>query len=104
LTESSLWAAHKLLAALTYGAGFISKVDKWSPRQRIMLARGKENGLREKLDIDMVAGPSEVLVIADGTATRYTSPLTCSVRRSMTSWQARCWSRISGELCGEDQR
>ncbi len=50
------------VAAVTYGAGFIPKVDKLVGPGNAYVAAAK------RLDIDMVAGPSEVLVIADETA------------------------------------
>ena len=55
------------VAALTYGAGFIPKVDKLVGPGNAYVAAAKRLAYG-KLDIDMVAGPSEVLVIADGSA------------------------------------
>ena len=55
------------VAALTYGAGFIPKVDKLVGPGNAFVAAAKRMAYGT-LDIDMVAGPSEVLVIADGTA------------------------------------
>ena len=55
------------VAALTYGAGFIPKVDKLVGPGNAYVAAAKRLAYGT-LDIDMVAGPSEVLVIADGTA------------------------------------
>ena len=55
------------VAALTYGAGFIPKVDKLVGPGNAYVAAAKRLAYGA-LDIDMVAGPSEVLVIADGTA------------------------------------
>jgi histidinol dehydrogenase len=52
------------VAALTYGAGFIPKVDKLVGPGNAYVAAAKRLAFGE-LDIDMVAGPSEVLVIAD---------------------------------------
>ncbi len=52
------------VAALTYGAGFIPKVDKLVGPGNAFVATAKRMAYG-KLDIDMVAGPSEVLVIAD---------------------------------------
>ena len=55
------------IAALTYGAGFIPQVDQdRRPGQR--LCCGSEKLAFGTVDIDMIAGPSEVLVIADHTA------------------------------------
>ena len=55
------------VAALTYGAGFIPKVDKLVGPGNAFVAAAKRMAYGT-LDIDMVAGPSEVLVIADETA------------------------------------
>lgn len=55
------------VAALTYGAGFIPRVDKLVGPGNAFVAAAKRMAYGT-LDIDMVAGPSEVLVIADETA------------------------------------
>ena len=55
------------VAALTYGADFIPKVDKLVGPGNAFVAAAKRMAYGT-LDIDMVAGPSEVLVIADETA------------------------------------
>ena len=55
------------VAALTYGAGFIPRVDKLIGPGNAFVAAAKRMAYGA-LDIDMVAGPSEVLVIADETA------------------------------------
>ena len=55
------------VAALTYGAGFIPRVDKLVGPGNAFVAAAKRLAYGS-LDIDMVAGPSEVLVIADQTA------------------------------------
>lgn len=55
------------VAALTYGAGFIPRVDKLVGPGNAYVAAAKRLAYGI-LDIDMVAGPSEVLVIADGSA------------------------------------
>jgi histidinol dehydrogenase len=55
------------VAALTYGAGFIPRVDKLVGPGNAYVAAAKRMAYGV-LDIDMVAGPSEVLVIADETA------------------------------------
>ena len=52
------------VAALTYGAGFIPRVDKLVGPGNAYVAAAKRMAYGQ-LDIDMVAGPSEVLVIAD---------------------------------------
>ncbi len=55
------------VAAVAYGAGFIPRVDKLVGPGNAYVAAAKRMAYGE-LDIDMVAGPSEVLVIADETA------------------------------------
>lgn len=55
------------VAALTYGAGFIPRVDKLVGPGNAFVATAKRLAYGT-LDIDMVAGPSEVLVIADDSA------------------------------------
>lgn len=55
------------VAAVTYGAGFIPRVDKLVGPGNAYVAAAKRLAYGA-LDIDMVAGPSEVLVIADNTA------------------------------------
>lgn len=55
------------VAALTYGAGFIPKVDKLVGPGNAYVAAAKRLAYGQ-LDIDMVAGPSEVLVVADASA------------------------------------
>lgn len=55
------------VAALTYGAGFIPRVDKLVGPGNAFVATAKRLAYGT-LDIDMVAGPSEVLVIADSSA------------------------------------
>ena len=52
------------VAALTYGAGFIPRVDKLVGPGNAYVAAAKRMAYGT-LDIDMVAGPSEVLIIAD---------------------------------------
>ena len=55
------------VAALAYGAGFIPRVDKLVGPGSAFVAAAKQL-VYGTLDIDMVAGPSEVLVIADESA------------------------------------
>lgn len=55
------------IAALTYGAGFIPQVDKIVGPGNAYVAAAKKLAFGT-VDIDMIAGPSEVLVIADHTA------------------------------------
>lgn len=55
------------IAALTYGAGDIPQVDKIVGPGNAYVAAAKKLAFGT-VDIDMIAGPSEVLVIADATA------------------------------------
>lgn len=55
------------VGALTYGAGFIPRVDKLVGPGNAYVAAAKRMAYG-KVDIDMVAGPSEVLIIADDSA------------------------------------
>lgn len=55
------------VAALTYGAGYIPQVDKIVGPGNAFVAAAKKLAFGV-VDIDMIAGPSEVLVIADSTA------------------------------------
>ncbi|MDO5141746.1 MAG: histidinol dehydrogenase [Eubacteriales bacterium] len=55
------------IAALTYGAGIIPQVDKIVGPGNAYVAAAKKLAFGT-VDIDMIAGPSEVLVIADHTA------------------------------------
>ncbi len=55
------------IAALTYGADFIPQVDKIVGPGNAFVAAAKKQAFG-KVDIDMIAGPSEVLVVADKTA------------------------------------
>lgn len=55
------------VAALTYGCGIVPKVDKLVGPGNAYVAAAKQLAFGE-LDIDMIAGPSEVLIIADNTA------------------------------------
>jgi histidinol dehydrogenase len=52
------------IASLTYGAGIVPKVDKLVGPGNAYVAAAKKLAFGE-LDIDMVAGPSEILIIAD---------------------------------------
>ncbi len=55
------------VAALAYGTETIPKVDKIVGPGNIFVSTGKQL-LYGKVDIDMIAGPSEILVVADETA------------------------------------
>lgn len=55
------------VAALMYGAGFIPRVDKLVGPGSAYVAAAKRMAYGT-IDIDMVAGPSEILILADETA------------------------------------
>lgn len=55
------------IAALAYGAGSIPRVDKIVGPGNVFVATAKRL-LYGTVDIDMIAGPSEILVLADETA------------------------------------
>ena len=55
------------VAALTFGAGTVPKVDKLVGPGNAYVNAAKKLAFGE-LDIDMIAGPSEILIIADGDA------------------------------------
>lgn len=55
------------VGAVTYGAGFIPRVDKLVGPGNAYVAAAKRMAYG-KIDIDMIAGPSEVLIIADDSA------------------------------------
>ncbi|RLD99092.1 MAG: histidinol dehydrogenase [Aquificota bacterium] len=55
------------VAAMAYGTGLIPSVDKIVGPGNVYVATAKKMAFG-KVDIDMVAGPSEILVLADDTA------------------------------------
>ena len=55
------------IGAMAYGTGTIGKVDKITGPGNIFVAMAKKMVFGE-VDIDMIAGPSEILIIADETA------------------------------------
>ena len=55
------------IGAMAYGTGSIRKVDKITGPGNIFVAMAKKMVFGE-VDIDMIAGPSEILIIADETA------------------------------------
>jgi len=56
------------IAAMTYGTATIPKVDKLFGPGNQYVTKAKELAQKERVAIDMPAGPSEVLIIADATA------------------------------------
>ena len=83
------------VAALAYGTESVPAVDKIVGPGNIYVATAKRK-VFGKVGIDMIAGPSEILVLADGTCTPRGSPPTCSARPSTTNWPARCSSPTAG--------
>ena len=62
-----LMGGAQAVAALAYGTETVPKVDKVVGPGNIFVATAKKQ-LYGVVDIDMIAGPSEILIIADGTA------------------------------------
>lgn len=62
-----LMGGAQAVAALAFGTESIPKVDKIVGPGNIFVATAKKQ-LYGVVDIDMIAGPSEILIIADGTA------------------------------------
>ena len=83
------------VAALAYGTESVPAVDKIVGPGNIYVATAKRK-VFGKVGIDMIAGPSEILVLADGTCDPAWVARTCSVRPSTTNWPARCWSPTAG--------
>ena len=62
--DAALNSGAQGIAALAYGTETIAKVDKIVGPGNIFVAAAKKL-VYGKVDIDMIAGPSEILVIAD---------------------------------------
>ena len=62
-----LMGGAQAVAAMAYGTEFVPKVDKIVGHGNIFVATAKKL-LYGVVDIDMIAGPSEILIIADKTA------------------------------------
>ena len=71
------------VAALAYGAGRLEPVDKIVGPGNAYVAEAKRQ-VFGKVGIDTIAGPSEILVIADHTANPEWVAAICSVKPSMT--------------------
>lgn len=67
VTEIYRAGGAQAVAALAYGTGTIRKVDKIAGPGNIYVTLAKQQ-VYGTVDIDMLAGPSEVLVVADSTA------------------------------------
>ena len=73
-------------AALAYGTATMPQVDKIVGPGNAYVASGEAGGVRH-VGIDMVAGPFEVLIIADGSPIPIGWRSTSSPRRSTTNWR-----------------
>ena len=67
ITEIYKIGGAQAIAALAYGAGDIGKVDKISGPGNIYVTLAKKQ-VYGQVDIDMLAGPSEILILADDSA------------------------------------
>jgi histidinol dehydrogenase len=76
------------VGALAHGTATVPAVDKITGPGNAYVASAKRR-VFGKVGIDMIAGPSEILVLADGTTP------TCSARPSTTNWRkASCCARM----------
>jgi histidinol dehydrogenase len=78
------------VAAMAYGTETIRPVDKITGPGNAYVAAAKRR-VFGTVGIDMIAGPSEILVIATAPRTPTGSPWTCSARPSTTRARSRCW-------------
>jgi histidinol dehydrogenase len=82
------------VAALAYGTATIPKVDKITGPGNAYVAAAKRR-VFGTVGIDMIAGPSEILVLADGSTPPTGWPWICSARPSTTNWRkAFCCARM----------
>ena len=82
------------IAALAYGTQSVPRVDKIVGPGNIYVATAKRQ-VYGQVDIDMIAGPSEILVVADAEANPAHWPRTCSARPSTTGYLPPCWCAIA---------
>jgi ATP phosphoribosyltransferase len=81
------------VAALAYGTATVPRVDKITGPGNAYVASAKRRVFGQ-VGIDMIAGPSEILVLADGSTPPTGWRWTCSARPSTTSWRrASCCAR-----------
>jgi histidinol dehydrogenase len=81
------------VAALAYGTATVPAVDKITGPGNAYVASAKRRVFGQ-VGIDMIAGPSEILVLADGSTRPTGWRWTCSARPSTTSWRrASCCAR-----------
>src|SRR5437879_5102187 len=110
VTEGYRIGGAQAVAALAYGTSLIRRVDKIVGPGNIYVALAKARVFGE-VGIDMVAGPSEVVVVADATADpdwiagdmlaqaeprpMSPGPITCSPRRARRGSRRRSRRKIS---------
>ncbi len=82
------------IAALAYGTESVPRVDKIVGPGNIYVAAAKRLVFGE-VDIDSIAGPSEILVVADAAPIRCWLPRICCRRPSTTKPPTRCSSRAT---------
>ncbi len=88
------------IAALAYGTASVPRVDKIVGPGNIYVAAAKRQ-VFGAVGIDMIAGPSEILVVCDGLTDPTGLPWTCSRRPSMTRTPSRfCSARTQGFYSG----
>ena len=85
------------VGALAYGTESIGPVDRIVGPGNAWVTAAKLEVL-DRLAIDMPAGPTEVMVLADDPPTRSTSPPTCSARPSTGPTPLPCWCTTSDAL------
>jgi histidinol dehydrogenase len=89
------------VAALAYGTATVPAVDKITGPGNAYVAAAKRR-VFGTVGIDMIAGPSEILVLADGSTPPTGWRWTCSARPNTTSWRrASCCApmRPTSMLC-----
>jgi hypothetical protein len=92
------------IGALAYGTATIPAVHKITGPGNAYVASAKRR-VFGTVGIDMIAGPSEILVLADGTTPPTGWRWTCSARPSTTSWRrASCSARTPAISTGCSRR
>ena len=88
------------VAALAYGTESVPKVDKIVGPGNIFVAAAKRR-VYGIVDIDMIAGPSEILVLADAAAN---PAYVAADLPSTTGWPPRCWCATARRWPGRFRR
>jgi histidinol dehydrogenase len=88
------------IGALAYGTQTVPRVDKITGPGNAYVASAKRRVFGQ-VGIDMIAGPSEVLVLADGTTPRLRQ-WTCFHRRN-TSWPRASWRPDRATSCAQGE-